>query len=93
MQPETRFTCMPEPFGNWMVWDKYTDAPAILGGCVLKGRSELRAQAACDVLVRIYKNRLDFQSLRDDETTQRHHFSRDGIHTTGPSPRNGGSGL
>ena len=91
MEPHDRFTCMPEPTGTWMVWDRSTEAPATLGGCVLKGRSEVRARAACDILARIYKNRLDLPSLR--AASYAYHFSLDGIHTTGPPPPNGGSGL
>ena len=47
-----------------MVWDDVTGAPAELGGCVLRGRSEERARAACEILRRIYRNRLDASSTR-----------------------------
>ena len=50
-----------------MVWDNETGAPATLGGCVLKGRSEDRARAACEILKRIYRNRLDASSMRKAE--------------------------
>lgn len=54
-----RFTCIRETDGLWSVWDHVLGVPAILGGCRLVGRDEARARAACDVLRRIYKNRLD----------------------------------
>ncbi len=57
-----RFRCMLEPSGTWMVWDDMTGAPAALGGFVLTGRSEERARAACGVLKRIYRSRLDARS-------------------------------
>jgi hypothetical protein len=47
-----------------MVWDNETGEPANLGGCVLKGRTEDRARAACEILKRIYRNRLDAPSMR-----------------------------
>ena len=59
-----RFCCVPEPSGTWTVWDRVTDAPAALGGCVLEGRGEDRARAACEILKRIYRNRLDAPSTR-----------------------------
>jgi hypothetical protein len=62
-----RFYCVPEPSGTWMVWDNQMSAPATLGGCVLKGRSEDRARAACEILKRIYRNRLDASSVRRAE--------------------------
>lgn len=60
-----RFRCLPEPSGTWMVWDEATGAVATLGGCALRGRSEERARAACEILKRIYRNRLDAASMRD----------------------------
>ncbi len=59
-----RFQCMPESSGTWMVWDNEKGGPATLGGCVLGGRSEMRARAACEILTKIYNNRLDAQSVR-----------------------------
>jgi len=47
-----------------MVWDNHKGAPASLGGCVLRGREKFRAEAACNVLKRIYANRLDARSMR-----------------------------
>ena len=46
-----------------MVWDDIAGAPASLGGCVLEGRNEDRARAACEILKRIYQNRLDAFSI------------------------------
>ena len=66
-----RFTCLREPSGTWMVWDNAADRPAALGGCVLKGRSEHRAKAACDILTRIYRNRLDAFSIRESKRRDR----------------------
>lgn len=60
---DPRFRCLPEPSGTWMVWDDAAGAPAALGGCQLKGRSEDRARAACEILKRIYQNRLDAFSV------------------------------
>lgn len=61
---DSRFRCLPEPSGTWMVWDNETGAAAALGGCVLRGRTEERARAACEILKRIYRNRLDASSVR-----------------------------
>ena len=61
---DQRFCCVPEQSGAWTVWDKVTGAPATLGGCVLQKRSEDRARAACEILKRIYRNRLDASSSR-----------------------------
>ena len=66
-----RFTCLREPSGTWMVWDNATGRPAALGGCLLKGRSEDRARAACDILTRIYRNRLDAFSIRKSKRRDR----------------------
>ena len=66
-----RFHCLREPSGTWMVWDNVTGGPATLGGCVRKGRSEHRARAACDILTRIYRNRLDAFSIRGSKRRDR----------------------
>jgi hypothetical protein len=68
----SRFKCLPEPSGTWMVWDCKTERPAELGGCVLRGRSEERARAACGILRRIYSNRLDACSLRKSVIGDKH---------------------
>jgi len=62
--PKTRFCCRPEQSGTWAVWDEVDDAPASLGGCLLIGRTWQRAKAACDLLRRIYDNRLEARSRR-----------------------------
>ena len=59
-----RFKCLPDLSGTWMVWDNKTERPAELGGCVLHGRIEERARAACGILTRIYDSRLDACSVR-----------------------------
>ncbi|KQZ13323.1 hypothetical protein ASD44_04005 [Mesorhizobium sp. Root554] len=64
-----RFQCMPESSGTWMVWDNETGRPATLGGCIIGGRSEMRARTACEILTKIYNNRLDARSIR--RTVQR----------------------
>jgi len=64
MGDSPRFRCLQDPEGSWMVWDDKTSSPATLGGCVLRGRREGRARAACEILERIYRNRLDAQSDR-----------------------------
>ena len=70
-QRNHRFHCQREPSGMWMVWDNVTGGPATLGGCVLEGRSEGRARAACDILTRIYRNRLDAFSIRGSKRHDR----------------------
>lgn len=59
---QSRFRCHPEPSGTWMVWDEVDNAPASLGGCSLVGRTWQRAKVACDLLKRIYDNRLEARS-------------------------------
>ncbi|MER8957282.1 hypothetical protein NKH98_32530 [Mesorhizobium sp. M0833] len=56
---QSRFRCHPEPSGTWTVWDEVDNAPASLGGCSLVGRTWQRAKVACDLLRRIYDNRLE----------------------------------
>lgn len=60
-----RFQCLPESSGKWLVWDNETGQRASLGGCVIAGRSEMRAKTACEILTKIYRNRLDAQSIRE----------------------------
>ncbi|AZO47883.1 MAG: hypothetical protein EOS58_18120 [Mesorhizobium sp.] len=60
---KARFRCRPEPSGSWMVWDESDNAPGTLGGRSLVGRTWQRAKVACDLLARIYDNRLDARSL------------------------------
>ena len=54
-----RFSCILEPTGTWMVWDDVAGEPATLGGKILMGCTRERAETARDVLLRIYKYRLD----------------------------------
>ena len=54
-----RFECRREDAGTWTVWDKLTHAPAALGGAPLTGQKVHRASAACEILTRIYRSRLD----------------------------------
>jgi len=61
-----RFRCVSESSGTWAVWDHELGAAASLGGCLLKGRSEESARAACDILRRIYLNRLDAFAVRQE---------------------------
>ena len=62
----SRFTCVPDADDTWMVWDTFLGGPASLGGCVLRRREFARAEAARNILNRIYKNRLDLSSMRED---------------------------
>jgi hypothetical protein len=62
----SRFECRPEPAGTWMVWDMVKNAPANLGGCILRGREQHRAEAARAILTKIYNCRLDARSVRRD---------------------------
>ncbi|TPM19950.1 hypothetical protein FKO01_46915 [Mesorhizobium sp. B2-3-3] len=63
---QPRFRCRPAPSGTWTVWDHVADEPATLGGRKLVGRTWERARSACDLLRRIYDNRLDARSVRQD---------------------------
>jgi hypothetical protein len=56
---QQRFECRREPAGTWMVWDLVESKPAKLGGCEMRGREAQRATAACAVLNRIFKGRLE----------------------------------
>jgi hypothetical protein len=61
---QPRFRCHPEPSGTWTVWDDVANAPANLGGRILLGRTWQRAEAARDVLRRIYDNHLEARPVR-----------------------------
>ena len=78
-----RFRCLPEPSGTWMVWDDMTGAPASLGDGLLKGRSEDRARAACEILKRIYRNRLDALSMREGKRSGAGRRRPGGLHLAG----------
>jgi len=66
-----------------MVWDRDRVAPANLGGCILRGRPEERAKAACVILNQIYKNRLDACSVRADASHIRYRGAISGDMTVG----------
>jgi hypothetical protein len=61
-----RFECRPEPSGTWMVWDTEKNRPSTLGGSVLNGMEKGRAATACELLTRIFRNRLEVRSVRHD---------------------------
>lgn len=82
-QYRQRFRCVPEPSGTWMVWDDVMCAPAALGGYALKGRSEDRARAACEILKRIYRNRLDAVSIRESKGRRTVQKRPTGLHLVG----------
>jgi len=58
-----RFECRPEISGSWVVWDQERQAIAALGGCLLKGRTAERANVACGILLRIYRNHLEARAV------------------------------
>lgn len=62
---EPRFFCKREPSGQWVVWDSVQNTPATLGGGPLRGREEIRARSACDILNAIYRSQLDADSVRE----------------------------
>lgn len=47
VQDNSRFECVEEPFGNWMIWDNARDQPAELGALALIGLSYDSATALC----------------------------------------------
>lgn len=60
-----RFVCRPETGGEgWTVWDRVANAPATLGGRELVGCTPERADAARDILKRIYASGLDAHALK-----------------------------
>ena len=63
---EPRFECLPDKLGMWMVRANATHCLAELAGKVLHGREKQRAEAACSVLSKIYRGRLDASSVRQD---------------------------
>lgn len=52
-----RFECRREESGTWMVWDRFWQQVAEIGGCPFCGQEEHRARVACTILTRINKNR------------------------------------
>ncbi len=53
---------------EWTVWDTIADQPASLSGSPLTARTKPSAEAASDVLNRIYKNRLQHEPFRPHTT-------------------------
>jgi hypothetical protein len=64
MVTTARFQCIQISPARWTVWDTIADQPASLGGSPLTARTKPSAEAACDVLNRIYKNHLERRPLR-----------------------------
>lgn len=58
-----RFECRPDEDGMWMVWDNKIGAPASLGGPLVR-RERRRAEAACEILCRIYETDREFPTQR-----------------------------
>lgn len=54
-----RFEVVAEPRGTWAVWDRNKEAAAQMDGRALVGLEAPRARAACNILNRIYRSRLD----------------------------------
>lgn len=65
-----RFSVVADPTGTWSVWDSKKDTPAEMAGSALVDLDRPRALAACGILNRIYRNRLDrcsrIKDMRDD---------------------------
>jgi hypothetical protein len=64
MEAPHRFECREERHGLWTVWDIAARSPANLGGVELRNRRRVCANAACDILRRIYASGLDARSVR-----------------------------
>jgi hypothetical protein len=61
-----RFECRRDPGAQtWSVWDNVRSTVASLGGSELRGKSEERARAACELLSAIYLGGFDHASQRD----------------------------
>ena len=59
-----RYQCIQISPAKWTVWDTIADQPASLSGSPLTARTKPSAEAASDVLNRIYKNRLQHEPFR-----------------------------
>lgn len=46
-QDNSRFQCVEEPFGTWMVWDNANEQPVELGALALIGLSYSSAATLC----------------------------------------------
>ncbi|MBE7183414.1 MAG: hypothetical protein INR68_03280 [Methylobacterium mesophilicum] len=53
-----RFTLVLDPVDQWSVWDNETGEPTFFGDMLLAGMSKVEAEAACEILNRIYENRM-----------------------------------
>jgi hypothetical protein len=49
---ENRFETFPDPFNNWVVWDRKKNSVAEVGSQILQFLSEARARELCGVLNR-----------------------------------------
>jgi hypothetical protein len=49
---ENRFETFPDPFNNWVVWDRKKNSVAEVGSQILRFLSEARARELCGVLNR-----------------------------------------
>lgn len=48
--PEARFECILEPWDTWMVWDRLSERPAMLGDDLLMSLEAEAAESACCAL-------------------------------------------
>lgn len=62
-----RFPYYPASDGTWLVWDNDAGRPATLGGSIIAGRTQTRAEAAATVLNRIYQRRMDAISRKSSD--------------------------
>jgi hypothetical protein len=46
----------PDPFNNWIVWDRIEDDFAEVGTHLLRSASEQRAKAFCSLLNRLFSD-------------------------------------
>jgi len=54
-----RFELVLEPSDHWTVWDNARDEPVVFAGRMLAGLSQLEATAACLVLNRVDRRRME----------------------------------
>ncbi|MFA6155567.1 hypothetical protein [Mesorhizobium sp.] len=60
----TRFECLQETSGRWMVWDHKSGEPAKLGGIELRNQDKHRCETARDILKRIFQTGLHADAVR-----------------------------
>jgi hypothetical protein len=53
-QADQRFETFPDPFFNWIVWDRNEDDFAEVGTHRLRSLSEANAKAFCSLLNRLF---------------------------------------